>query len=394
MNDPPKEMEVFNDDHLQLIFAFVQRGSFFICAFVAKNWMRAWTRRDRTSSAALFLDSPRLIDYAADVGAPLSALMAAAVARNHRAAMSHLLDRSQDLHRQLCCLAAAAGDLGLLQWAHGEMPWRWPVRGVRRRALLGGHLNVIDWLRTRTSWREGDWSLAARGGHLHVLRWVRNLYGEGAMNKRRICFEAALGGQLHVLRWVDDRYYMRHEHASYGAACGRRLETLRWLRENHYGSVSLALVHAAERGNLEAIKWLYGTCGAELTEEVFSTALAHGRLAVLRWLLEHGCPWDQQMACLQAAFRGRLDVLQWLREVGAPWDSRICSVATCPDMLTWIHESCEWHGDSCDHSRGSSRLARRLIAYPDPADYGSNMETCSDISESDSEPSSSDDDSD
>jgi len=43
-------------------------------------------------------------------------------------------------------------------------------------------------------------------------------------------------------------------------------------------------------------------------------------MAVLRWLGEHGCPFDAN-ACSFAAQGGQLPALKWLRENGCPWDS-------------------------------------------------------------------------
>ena len=42
-----------------------------------------------------------------------------------------------------------------------------------------------------------------------------------------------------------------------------------------------------------------------------------GHLEVLRWLREHGCPWDHETR-RRAAARGQLEVMRWLDEQGAP----------------------------------------------------------------------------
>jgi hypothetical protein len=40
---------------------------------------------------------------------------------------------------------------------------------------------------------------------------------------------------------------------------------------------------------------------------------------VLRYALEHGCPWDEH-TCAEAARGGHLDVLEYAREHGCPQD--------------------------------------------------------------------------
>jgi hypothetical protein len=41
--------------------------------------------------------------------------------------------------------------------------------------------------------------------------------------------------------------------------------------------------------------------------------------ALLQWLHECGCPWDEAAVCKDAARSGRVDVLMWLQQVTASW---------------------------------------------------------------------------
>ncbi len=45
---------------------------------------------------------------------------------------------------------------------------------------------------------------------------------------------------------------------------------------------------------------------------VCAAAAAAGNVALLQWLREGGCPWDEY-ACTCAAQMGHLSALQWLR---------------------------------------------------------------------------------
>jgi hypothetical protein len=48
-----------------------------------------------------------------------------------------------------------------------------------------------------------------------------------------------------------------------------------------------------------------------------------GRLEVLQYAHDHGCPWDT-MTCYYAAAGGHLEVLRYAHEHGCPWDLGDC----------------------------------------------------------------------
>ena len=65
-----------------------------------------------------------------------------------------------------------------------------------------------------------------------------------------------------------------------------------------------------------------GARGAHLT---CMHAAMGGRLHVLQWAREQGCPWDSN-TCTCAAMHGHLEVLQWVREhdaTGEVWNERL-----------------------------------------------------------------------
>ena len=52
-----------------------------------------------------------------------------------------------------------------------------------------------------------------------------------------------------------------------------------------------------------------------------SVAAAGDHLDTLKWLREHGCPWDENVTAV-AAENGHFEMLKWLHEHGCPgWDA-------------------------------------------------------------------------
>jgi len=80
-----------------------------------------------------------------------------------------------------------------------------------------------------------------------------------------------------------------------------------------------------------------------------------GRLTVLRWVRENGCPWDA-FACSGAARGGHLSALQWARANGCPWDTETCAQAAAGghlSVLQWARANgCPWSQETCAMAGG------------------------------------------
>ena len=50
-------------------------------------------------------------------------------------------------------------------------------------------------------------------------------------------------------------------------------------------------------------------------------AASNGQLECLKYLYEHGCPWDEE-TCWYAAENGHLECLKYAHERGCPWDAK------------------------------------------------------------------------
>ena len=75
-----------------------------------------------------------------------------------------------------------------------------------------------------------------------------------------------------------------------------------------------------------------------------------GRLDLLKYAYEHGCPWHVKTTSI-AAFNGSLDCLRYAHENGCPWDVETCSNAASANQvecLRYAHQNgCLWDAKTC-----------------------------------------------
>ena len=114
--------------------------------------------------------------------------------------------------------AAAMGSISLLQWGRDSGCPLTP--SVCSSAALGGHLEVLKWLREQMGcpWDESTCGAAARGGHLEVLEWA--VTHGCPIDGSKIVKEAAAGGHLKVLQSKQLSTYPWDISAQHAAAKG------------------------------------------------------------------------------------------------------------------------------------------------------------------------------
>jgi len=127
---------------------------------------------------------------------------------------------------------------------------------------------------------------------------------------------------------------------------------LRWAMENGCPVLQECTEAASGKGNLEMLKLLHEAGCCKFDESTLSLwAVKSGKLTVVRWLRERGCPWNEQTTWA-AAQKGNLAILVWLREQGCPWDDRVCMSAIAggrDDVLRWaIENGCPLSNRFCE----------------------------------------------
>jgi len=203
----------------------------------------------------------------------------------------------------LCSAAARGGHLHVLQWLRSRDPPHAWGKLTCAAAAQGGHLEVLQWLRyqSRCPWSVNSCSAAARGGHLEVLKWMRSQKHRCRWDANT-CSSAAAVGNLTVLQWLRNQNppCPWNSHAVCYAAAGGHVETLLWLlNQNPPCPISnSAYVHAARGGHLSVLKLLYtwNKHGQAfiLDSHALSSGLAeaacHGHYEELQWLRTHTSP--------------------------------------------------------------------------------------------------------
>ncbi|KXZ46060.1 hypothetical protein GPECTOR_47g335 [Gonium pectorale] len=148
------------------------------------------------------------------------------------------------------------------------------------------------------------WLLEKRHGHLHVLAWLLDTLGPAAVVLNAELFAAAAkSGNMELLAWLRQR----------GCA---------W----DFGAYS----GAAEAGWVAALEWLAEQgCPMEESGQPYINACRNGDLATLRCLRRLGVPWGpDDGSVFLAAAKGhthmgaaQLPLLRWLLEEGCPVDN-------------------------------------------------------------------------
>ena len=182
-------------------------------------------------------------------------------------------------------------------------------------------------------------------------------------------FAAALaaGGSVAAVERAIELYPYPYMSPSWctGAAKGGRLEVLEWLREKGCPWDSCTCSWAAWGGHLEVLKWLREN-GCPWDDDMrwwdtcaIANAAKGGHLEVVKWAKENGCPWDSR-TCSEAALGGHIEVLKWARENGCPWDSQTCSSAAQGghlELLKWLRENgCPWDSWTCSSAAQGGHL--------------------------------------
>eukprot|EP01038_Epipyxis_sp_PR26KG_P018355 gene18355-25856_t len=187
-------------------------------------------------------------------------------------------------------------------------------------------------------WPEGTsiMSVVARNGNLEMIQWLKEMK---CPKDRNTFSEAARGCHVEVLDWLQNMYGWPD--ASWpdafstceAIASTGRLDILQWALDHGCPWDARCASTCASEGHMEMFRWIM-----DLNREFFpidmdslcSNAASGGHLQLLqlmiKWARINGCRWDAN-TCTAAARLGKLEILQWLREENCPWDAKTCAVA-------------------------------------------------------------------
>jgi len=164
--------------------------------------------------------------------------------------------------------------------------------------------------------RVNDLDAAVRMDDVASMSYIQDNLGNIIVDS--ISFKAASHGSINILK--------------HAFRCG-------WAIPSH------ALNVAAGEGHIDCAKFLHQVCGKACTLETMLSASHSGKLALIQYLHEGGCPWDSEV-CAKLASVGALDCLTYARQNGCPWDERTCAAAAGNGHLHCLEfahvRGCSW----------------------------------------------------
>jgi hypothetical protein len=135
------------------------------------------------------------------------------------------------------------------------------------------------------------------------------------------------------------------------AAANGHVDVIDWLLQQHSEVVlsSLMICYAATNGHLAMCQYLC-KIGCPLDAPACTGAARKGHFDVLVYLLEHNCPWHEQLVCEYAAYNGHIEMmayaLQQVEQLPATYMPRMLQIAGAKEHLTaaqWLRQQgAEW----------------------------------------------------
>ena len=194
--------------------------------------------------------------------------------------------------------------------------WNYPWSDtVVREACILGKYDIVQWLYDNNAKFPSDTcELIASSGNLGLLKWI-TLKGFALENS---LLSAAKFGRLDIVIWIVKILEITPDkNLLVNTALGGNLNVMMWLINNGCICDHTVLNAAVECGNIANIEWIiqhisiiYLTPPNILKKSnktnlnpsvIFTTEHAtmtakKGNLVLLKWLKDHGCDWDEDIA--------------------------------------------------------------------------------------------------
>jgi len=119
--------------------------------------------------------------------------------------------------------------------------------------------------------------------------------------------------------WARAAGFEWDELTFYAAAAKGRLTVLKWLWENGCPAQPDTVCHAAaENGHLQVLKWAHKEVGFQLTTQGVIAAAEQGHWKIMQWALENGVQWDPRIkdAAAKQMKLGKGELIIWILDHG------------------------------------------------------------------------------
>ena len=244
-------------------------------------------------------------------------------------AMNSKHKRRKDIFSQE---AARRGYIELVEWLlkQGDTLGEYHLE----LACSGGHIKMAAWLMKMecpvNGSQDDDYTIAAaQGGHFEMFKWLRDLGFEISSETLRV---AARCGHLKMLKclglspFVDySRFCDKVKAIARGATEGGHLNILKWLKgldDLDLGNLSLAIL-SLEKGHLEIFHFFDEMIHVTRESIYICRELAiKGSIEGLKIARQLGFVWNSDVV-LEAAEHGKFDAVKWLMENGCPYSQEL-----------------------------------------------------------------------
>ncbi len=352
---------------------------------------------------AAYQGHAKLLQWLEDVGHPPDyGICSAAALGGHFGILQKLREKGASWG-DTCSAAALAGHLNIVKWAFNSGTC--PTNDMSRAAVLSGRIEVAEWCIDHDPLDKMDFFLAAAAGDLTMIQWLRGhskvcdrsthdlviLEGAASMGRLKVLqwaidngiewtsgvlLKAAKYGHLSVILWAYDKGFLGgdvpsgtpnpiHE-LTINSAIHGHLGIPEWFLKNELcsldeeGDYSIRLRKpicsvghsiaelSAMRGCVKTLEWL-AIKRWPLEDMIFGLAAKHGQVSVLEWAKGNGRVLNMKMLCVEATINKKPEVIEWLEN-------------NLDQIYSWAEASLRESLASSKHSAQTRR--RAVLVHP------------------------------
>ncbi len=211
--------------------------------------------------------------------------------------------------------ASYHGNLEILQWLKSIGQLR-KKRKVFIGAVLGGHINILEWAHeNKCPWEDHLSADLASLGHYDALKW---LHQKGYAFSDTTINLVIGNGSFEMTKWLYENGHTGNWDTMDRVIYYDRLIILKWLCEKGLSLPSFAHEYAARHGSLYILEWLICEKGYTLSVDIFKYATTNNNIEILEWLREKRCPWGPEVTAYANKISARHS-LNWLVQNGCPF---------------------------------------------------------------------------
>jgi hypothetical protein len=200
---------------------------------------------------------------------------------------------TNDMEREMFIAAVLSGEIKKLKLVHRNHSTN--CQQVCKMAAAQGNLEMLQWARQHKKWMQNHVCLwdadtvaeAAKNGHKNVLEWCLS---NGCPWDFRIKTYAQMYGHSHLLPLVE-KYTFDKTDPTMFATKANDTNLLKWCLEKGYEWNSVMCKYAIEHGFYDVVQMVH-QMGYSINSDICEVAAAYGHLDVLQWAYLKGFTLD------------------------------------------------------------------------------------------------------